>query len=96
LNFRKEGVMEEPIQRVDNLQIVESDAKQVVDVSFTEVPSGITHKINLGGVFGGVAFLSILLIPGAVEGENYILALALMAALVLFASLSAREDGKIK
>lgn len=60
----------------------------------------VTHKIwNASNVFGGIAFMALMLVPGAWEGAiesggPYIVPIALTAAIPIFTYLSMREDGK--
>ena len=55
----------------------------------------MTHRIfNASNVFGTIAFLAIIAIPGAVEEEMYMKAAALTAACAICIYLSIREDGK--
>jgi hypothetical protein len=55
----------------------------------------LTHRIfNASNVFGTIAFLAIIAIPGAVEEEMYMTAAALTAACAICIYLSIREDGK--
>lgn len=57
----------------------------------------MTHKMfNASNLLGAAAFLAMILAPGAVEGGNYILAVALIAAMAVCAYLSDRESGKRK
>lgn len=57
--------------------------------------SSLTHKIiNASNVFGAIAFLAMLAVPGAVEGGMYITAAVLIAILVVCAYLSIKEDRK--
>lgn len=52
--------------------------------------------INLQNIFGTIAFLSLLMAPGAVESEMYLTAAALIAGTGISAYLALREDGKIR
>ncbi len=55
----------------------------------------MTHRIfNLSNLLGCIAFILLLLIPGAVEAEKYITALIMIIAMAVFAHLSMKEDGK--
>lgn len=55
----------------------------------------MTYKIfNASNILGAIAFMALLAIPGAVEGEMYMTAIALAAACGTCAYLSIREDGK--
>lgn len=55
----------------------------------------MTHKIfNLSNVLGCIAFILLLLIPGAVEAEQYIGAFIMIIAMAVLAHLSMKEDGK--
>lgn len=55
----------------------------------------MTHKIfNASNFYGAVAFLSMLAVPAAAEGEMYITAVVLLAILAACAYLSIRESGK--
>ena len=55
----------------------------------------MTHKIiNASNVFGAIAFLAMLAVPGAVGGGMYITAAVLIAILVVCAHLSIKEDRK--
>ena len=55
----------------------------------------MTHRIfNASNVFGTIAFLAIIAIPGAVEEEMYMTAAAPTAACAICIYLSIREDGK--
>lgn len=55
----------------------------------------MTHKIfNLSNVLGSIAFILLLLIPGAVEAEQHIGAFIMIIAMAVFAHLSMKEDGK--
>ena len=51
-------------------------------------------KSILSYIFGATAFISLLLVPGAVESEKYILAFFLIVATGAGAHLSINEDGK--
>ncbi len=82
-----------PIKETTELQIREKD-NPIIDVSYVELPAKVTCRIDLSGVLGMFSFLALLLIPGAVEGGNYILALVLVVILIICAQLSIREDGK--
>nr|WP_304955449.1 hypothetical protein [uncultured Acetatifactor sp.] len=53
------------------------------------------HRIfNAGNVFGAIAFMAMIAAPGAVEGEMYITAVALIAVCGTCTYLSVKEDGK--
>lgn len=66
-----------------------------IDVSFVEIPESPTHRVlNASNVFGAIAYLAMILAPGAVEGGNYILAILLVAAVAVFGHLAVKEDGK--
>lgn len=55
----------------------------------------MTHKIfNLSNMLGGIAFILLLLIPGAVEAEKYKTAIIMIIAMAVLAHLSMKEDGK--
>jgi len=55
----------------------------------------MTHRIfNLSNLLGCIAFILLLLIPGAVEAEKYITALIMIIAMAVLAHLSMKEDGK--
>lgn len=51
-------------------------------------------KFNLSNILGIMAFLSILIVPGAVESEKYILAFILIITSYFEADISMRENGK--
>lgn len=51
-------------------------------------------KSILSYIFGATAFISLLLVPGAVESEKYILAFFLIVATGAGAHLSINEDRK--
>jgi len=61
-----------------------------------KLPERLTHRVNLSSVLGTVSFLSMLAVPGAAEGGNYILALVLTAVFAGCAHLAVREDGSRK
>lgn len=53
------------------------------------------HRIfNASNMFGAIAFLALIAAPGAVEGEMYMTAVALIAICGICTYLSIREDGK--
>ncbi len=66
----------------------------MIDISYVELPERVTHRINLSSILGTISFFSMLFAPAAVEGESYILALALVAACGICAHLAIREEGK--
>ena len=66
----------------------------MIDISYVELPERVTHRINLGSILGTISFLSMLLAPAAVEGESYIVALALVATCGICAYLTIKENGK--
>ena len=82
-------------KKTADFQSRESDYT-VTDVSYVELPEKVTCLIDAGSVLGAFAFLVMLLIPGAVEGGNYILALILIVIFILCAKLSLREEDKRK
>lgn len=51
-------------------------------------------KFNLSNILGIMAFLSILIVPGAVESEKYILAIVLIITSYFEADISMRENEK--
>ena len=51
-------------------------------------------KFNLSNILGIMAFLSILIVPGAVESEKYILAIVLIITSYFEADKSMRENEK--
>ena len=55
------------------------------------------HRIfNLRNIYGTVAFLSLICVPGAVESEMYITAVVLTVIFAVTVYLSLKEDGQIK
>lgn len=57
----------------------------------------MTHKIfNASNIFGATAFFALIAATGAVEGEMYITALALLAVFAGCAYLSIRENGDVR
>ncbi len=57
----------------------------------------MTHKIlNASNILGAIAFLAMIAIPAAAEGEMYITAAVLMVIMVVCAHWSMKEDGQIK
>ena len=86
--------MEEPMQRMNDLQTV-TDTHPVVNMSYVELPERITCRIiNLSNILGAIAFLAMIAAPGAVESEMYITAVVLVAIFAVCAHLSIREDGR--
>ena len=83
-----------PGRRTADLQVVKRKPRPVIDISYVELPDRVTHRINLSSILGTISFFSMLFAPAAVEGESYILALALVAACWLCARLAIREEGK--
>lgn len=51
-------------------------------------------KFNLSNILGIMAFLSMLIVPGAVESEKYILAIVLIITSYFEADISMRENEK--
>ena len=84
-----------PNKRTIDFQTRESDFS-VVDISYVELPEKPTGRINLSNILGTFAFLAMLAAPGAVEGEMYITAAALVGICAVCARLSIREEGKRK
>lgn len=82
-----------PIKRTDSLQDRRKE-RPIIDASYVELPEKVTHRIDAGGILGGISFLSMLAAPGAVEGGSYLLAVALVAACGICAKLAIREEGK--
>ena len=82
--------------REAGLPPMEPDRRPVIDISYVELPEKVTHRINLSSILGTVAFLAVLSAPGAIEGEMYVTALALVVVFGVCASLSGKEDGKRK
>lgn len=74
---------------------VENSVCNYIDISYVELKSR-RRILNLSNVLGAVAFFALILAPGAVEGENYILALVLIVIFRACAHISMREDGQIK
>lgn len=55
----------------------------------------MTYRVfNLSNVLGCIAFILLVLIPGAVESEQYLGAFIMIIAMAVFAHLSMKEDGK--
>lgn len=55
------------------------------------------HRIlNLSNIYGTIAFISMICVPGAVESEMYITSVVLIAMVGIFAYLSLKEDGQKK
>ena len=50
----------------------------------------------LGKIYGVIAFILLLLAPGAVESEMYITAFAMICLFARLAYLSMKEDGLIR
>ena len=86
--------MEELVRKEQELQAASPEAHPVIDISYVEMPTKLTSRINLSNILGAVAFIALLAIPGAVEGEMYMTAIALMAVCGTCTYLSIREDGK--
>ncbi len=82
-----------PVRRTSTRQ-ARKKGLPTIDISYVELPDRVTHWISLGGVLGGASLLSMVLAPAAVEGEAYILAVALVAACGICAGLAEKEDGK--
>ena len=52
------------------------------------------HRIfNLRNIYGFIAFMCLLFVPGAVESEMYITAFVMIVVMGITAMLSMREDG---
>lgn len=83
-----------PGRKTDELQLAKRKPRPVIDISYVELPERVTHRINLSSILGTISFFSMLFAPAAVEGESYILALALVAACGICAHLAIREEGK--
>lgn len=77
-----------------DLQMKGRERHPVMDISYVELPEKATHRIDASGILGGASFLAMLLVPGAVEGGAYMLAVALVAACGICAHLSIKEEGK--
>ena len=86
--------MEELVRKEQELQADSPETHPVIDISYVEMPTKLTSRINLSNILGAIAFIAMLAIPGAVEGEMYMAAIALTAACGTCAYLSIREDGK--
>ena len=84
-----------PNKKISDFQIRESEYS-VIDISYAELPEKPTGRINLSNILGTFAFLAMLAAPGAVEGEMYITAAALVGICAVCARLSIREEGKRK
>ncbi len=55
------------------------------------------HKVfNASNVLGTIAFMTMIGVAAAVEGEMYITAIVLLAVFAGCAYLSMKEDGQIK
>ena len=50
----------------------------------------------LGKIYGVIAFILLLLAPGAVESEMYITAIIMISGMALFAYLYMKEEGLIR
>lgn len=50
----------------------------------------------LSKIYGFIAFMLVIMVPGAVESEMYITALAMICGMALFVYLSMKEDGSIR
>lgn len=78
--------------------LVQKDKKEelpVIDVPYTELREEPESRVfSLSNVLGSAAFFSMLAVPGFVEGENYIMAVILLALLAVCAKLSAKLDEK--
>lgn len=71
------------------------DKRPVIDVTYVEIPDRLTHRVNLGSIYGAISFFALIACVGAVE-ENPVLSLVLAAVFTKCVYLSLREDGKIK
>ena len=69
-----------------------------IDITYTEVKSRPAYRcvFNASNVLGAIAFIALLLVPAAYEGEMYIIAVVLLAVFGGCAHLSIKEDGQIK
>ena len=57
----------------------------------------MTHKIfNASNLFSAIAFLALLTVPAAYEGEMYITSIVFVVIFAISTHLAIREDGKRK
>ena len=72
-------------------------ARDYIDITYTLLEEKPIHGIlSASNLFGGIAFLALLMVPAAVEGDAYVTALVLTVVLAVCAFLSMKEDGRIK
>lgn len=50
----------------------------------------------LSKIFGGISFICLILVPGAVESEMYITTFVLICGMTLFAYISMKEEGLVR
>lgn len=86
--------MEELVRKEQELQAASPKAHPAIDISYVELPTKLTSRIDLSGILGAIAFLAMLAAPGAVEGGMYITAAVLVATSAACACLSIKENGK--
>ena len=86
--------MEELVRKEQELQAASPKARPARDISYVELPTKLTSRIDLSGILGSIAFLAMLAAPGAVEGGMYITAAVLVAIFAACACLSIKENGK--
>lgn len=68
-----------------------------IDITYTLLEEKPIHGIlSASNLFGGIAFLALLMVPAAVEGDAYVTALVLTVVMAVCAYLSIKEDGRIK
>ncbi len=57
----------------------------------------LTYKIfNASNILGAIAFMAMMFVPAAYEGEMYITAVVLLATFAGCSYLSMKEDGQIR
>lgn len=53
------------------------------------------HRIfNLRNIYGSIAFISMICVPGAAEAEKYVTSVIFIIMIWVFAMLAMREDEK--
>lgn len=86
--------MEELVRKEQELRVASPETHPVIDISYVEMPSKLTSRINLSNILGAIAFMAMLAAPGAVEGRMYITAAVLVAIFAACAYLSIKENRK--